>query len=127
MLRKGNHICTDIISENYYLDDNDGIYKEWYKTCKKCRRQGNETINNCDECQNDSIFINESFIPPQNCYKQCEHYYYFNESNQYTCTNECPLKFSKIREQKNQCIDDCKHSNEYIYEYNNKCFSRMSN
>ena len=121
LLRKGNHICTDIIPENYYLDDNDGIYKECYNNCKKCRQPGNETINNCDECQNGFIFINESFVPPQNCYKKCEYYYYFNESNKYTCINECPLKYNKLIEQKNKCIDTCKNSNDYIYEYNNIC------
>ena len=45
------YICFDEIPENFYLDSNDGIYKECYKSCKKCFWGGDEKNNNCSECK----------------------------------------------------------------------------
>ena len=55
-----NNICSDIIPENYYFDNNDNIYKPCYQRCKKCSKSGNEINNNCDECKNEFTFLNES-------------------------------------------------------------------
>ena len=38
------------IQENYYLDDEDNIYKECYKTCKIFSQSGTEIIHNFNEC-----------------------------------------------------------------------------
>ena len=116
-------ICFEELPENYYLDNNDNIYKECYNTCITCTKSGNETINNCDECINNYIFLNESLIPSQNCFEKCNYYYFFNESVQYTCTesNICPIKYSKLVEEKKKCIDECRNDDVYKYEYNNKC------
>ena len=69
------------------------------------------------------LFINESIVPSQNCFKKCEHYFYFNESNQYTCTelNVCPTQYNKLIEGKKKCVDECINDDEYKCEYNNKC------
>ena len=117
------NICVDIIPENYYIDNNDNIYKECYSTCKKCKKSGNEINNNCEECIDNYIFINDFSATSNNCYEKCEYYYYFNKNEQYACTDSffCPLSFDKLIEPKNKCIDDCKKDDEYIYDYNNKC------
>ena len=116
-------ICFEELPENYYLDNNDNIYKECYNTCITCTKSGNETINNCDECINNYIFLNESCVPPKNCYIDCIFYFYFNEMNQYVCTesNICPPAYNLLIEQKQKCIDECKKDDEYSFNYNNSC------
>ncbi len=116
-----NYIKIEIIPENYYLDNNDNIYKECYYTCKKCNQSGNESYNNCEECYNNYIFLNDFSATSENCYNICDLYYYFDENNNYICTQSCPAQYSKIIEIKKKCIDDCKKDDEYLYEYNNTC------
>ena len=36
------------------------VYKQCYKSCKRCIEKGDEINNNCIECQDDYIFLNES-------------------------------------------------------------------
>ena len=83
----------------------------------------NKTNHNCDICKNSYIFLNDSESIPQNCYKKCNYYYYFDESNKYFCSDSdiCPIKFNKLIEPKKKCVEDCKNDNEYLYEYNNTC------
>ena len=125
IMKNNEYICVDTIPENFYLDNNAGIYKECYNKCKKCSQEGNEAYNNCDECIDSYIFLNDFFVIQKNCYIQCNYYYYFNNTNEYTCTrsNQCTLKYNKTIEQKKKCIDECKNDNEYKYEYNNICFN----
>ena len=59
--------CAGIISENYYLDGDTGMYYECYNTCKKCSSPGNEANHNCDECKTGYIFLNEPLINEKNC------------------------------------------------------------
>jgi surface protein len=122
IFQKENITCLEEVPENYYFDNIDNIYKECYYSCKICGQRGN-TINNCDKCKNNYTFLNESFIPSQNCLQKCNYYYYFNEDNQYTCTesNICPTQYNKLVNEKNKCIDKCIKDDTYIYEYNNSC------
>ena len=109
--------------ENYYLDNNDNIYKKCFNTCKKCNKFGNELNNNCQECIDDYKFINDSLAIPNNCYSICPFsYYYFDDNNKYHCVISCPSLYSKIIEPKKKCIDDCKKDNEYLFDFNNHCF-----
>ena len=116
--------CEGIIPDNYYLDGNTGEYNECYDTCKKCSEPGNIENNNCDECKTNYIFLDEPLINKKNCLKKCDYYYYFNESNNYTCTTtkSCPESY-KLIEEKKKCVNECINDkdNKYIYEYNNKC------
>ena len=73
--------------EGYYLDE-DGFYKECFKNCKFCHGPGNEIDNNCIMCKENYIFISDS-IYKYNCYSNCQYYYYFNENNDYICTENC--------------------------------------
>ena len=52
--------------ENYFLD-NDGIYKQCFNKCKKCRKSGNDNSNNCDECIDNYKFIIDSLAYENNC------------------------------------------------------------
>ena len=123
-LYQNRNICINFVPENYYLDNNDNIYKECYNTCKKCSQSGNETYNNCEECINNYKFLNDLNARQQNCYKLCDLYYYFDEKNRYYCTSFCPSQYNKLIASKNKCIDDCKKDDEYNFEYNINCVKK---
>ena len=108
----------------YYFDINNKVYKECYNKCKNCNEEGDETNNNCIECKDGFIFLNDT-----NCYKICPYYYYFNEYNKYTCTEEkqCPFKYNKLIKEKNKCVDDCSKDDIYIFEYNHICYKYCPN
>ena len=80
-LIKSRRICVDEIPENYYLDYTDNIYKECYYLCKKCNESGDNINNNCDECINGYLLLNESFVKKKNCFMKCNYYYYFDDDN----------------------------------------------
>ena len=115
------NICVDSVPGNYYLDNNDKIYKKCYDRCKTCNQSGNAIIHNCIQCLDDYRFLNDSFAKENNCYNICPYYYYFDEHNQYECTqnDECPSNYNLLINSRNKCIDDCKKDTDYIYEYNN--------
>ena len=119
---QNRNICIVNVPENYYLDE-DNINKECYNTCKKCSQSGNDTNNNCDECLNNYIFLNESSVPSKNCYRECIYFFYFNETDQYVCTesNICPSPYNKLIEEKKKCIDECKKDDEFSFNFNNIC------
>ena len=96
----------------------------------------NECIDNCTNDKNYSYEYNN------NCYKSCPirtnispnnshlcediicpKYYYFDEFNNYNCTNECTDKYNKIIIEKGKCIDDCSKDKKYKFEFNKICYS----
>ena len=122
LILNNRRVCVDTVPENYYLDT-DGIYKQCYNLCKKCSQLGDETNNQCNECIDGYQLINNQLTNTKNCIIACNNYYYFDENNQYQCTesNECPPQYNKIISNKNECIDDCKNDDIYLYEYKNNC------
>ena len=125
--KNNKYICEGPVPENYYLDE-DEMYRKCFYTCQKCSESGNEANNNCEKCIDNYKYLNDSLAGPNNCYKQCEYYYFFNETKQYECTetNSCPTNFKNLILPKKKCIDDCKKDDyeEYTYEYNNSCLSQ---
>ena len=123
-------ICLDYVPENFYYNSNDKIYKECYQNCKQCSKEGDETLNNCDLCKNDFLFLDDPFATESNCYEECEFFYYFDidNNNKYTCTesNTCPINYKHINDKK-KCIDECKNDNIYILEFNNSCYEECPN
>ena len=71
------------------------------------------------------MFINDPFAIPFNCYLKCEFYYYFENVNNYKCTqnDSCPVNY-KLIEEKKKCIKECKMDGIYIFEYDKKCFTK---
>ena len=98
-------ICKDGTPIGYYYDTTDKIYKKCYEKCNYCNGEGTETNNNCIECKDNLRLLNDTFNIT-NCYAICEHYYYFDNSNDFHCTesNSCPPEYSKLIEEKGQCI-----------------------
>ena len=110
------YFCLNKTEEdNYYYDIEKGVFKECYKTCGKCNGKGNEINNNCNECKTSFIFLNESLNEVNNCYNECPYYYYFDEFNNYSCTDNetCPNNFDKLILEKKKCIDECKQDDIY--------------
>ena len=95
--------CYNQTPEGFYLDIN--IYKQCYYTCKTCNISGNNRSHNCIEC-NDNYPIeikNENYL---NCYEKCSYYHYFDNENNYVCTEDlsCPNEYPKLNIDTNECI-----------------------
>ena len=89
----------------YYLDKSDLIYKKCFYTCETCEKAGSNSSHNCLTCNsNYSLGFNDSnYI---NCYKNCSYYYYFDNENNFHCTDNssCPAEYSFLVEERNECI-----------------------
>ena len=123
LINNTQSICYNNTPEGYYFDSIEEIYKECYATCKTCNKEGNEINNNCLECkQTFEFYINNNNI--SNCYIKCDCYYYFNEENNFYCTDKmiCPEEYNKLIPNISKCINDCQKDNIYKYEYDNRCF-----
>ena len=120
--------CLGNIPVGYYYDLTDEIYKRCFEKCLICNGPGNETYNNYIKCKNDFIFLNDS-IYNTNCYKRCEYFYYFDEFNNYHCTENYsyPENYNKLIINKNKCIDDFKNDDIYKCENEDECFMDCPN
>ena len=130
----GFHVTIDNIylcqnnPEGYYLDNENNIYKHCYQSCKICNREGNENNHNCLECISNFNFINDT-DKINNCYENCDDYYFFDELGKYECIteNECLLKNHKLIKEKKKCINNCSNDDIYKYEYINICYIKCPN
>ena len=77
-------------------------------------------------CKDNYASKNED-LTHMNCYEICPHYYYFDESNYYHCTEICPQGFDKLILGKKKCIDRCDNDDIYKFEYNNICYEDCPN
>ena len=109
------------ISEGYFLNTQNKQYEPCYYTCKNCEALGDQNDNKCTECK--SEYPLKDIQNDNNCYPACSNYYYFDDGNQFKCTNDinCPTGYKKI-EQKKKCIKYCKNDYQYQFEYNNYCY-----
>ena len=117
--------CFDETPENYYFDNSSQNYKKCYESCKYCYGEGNESNHNCIECKSELIFYN-NLLNISNCYEICNDYYYFDESNEFHCSESCPEEYKLIQEKK-KCIDECKNDDIYNNEYDNHCYDDCPN
>ena len=79
------------------MDSEEKNYKKCFEKCKSCFGPGNATNNNCRECQQGLIFLNETLFQ-SNCYEKCQYYYYFDEGNNYNYTenDKCSDEYNKL-------------------------------
>ena len=111
--------------EGYYLDNNNSIYKKCYHRCKTCEIEGNDNVHNCLECNYNYPFnINNYNTNYMNCYENCSYYYYFDENNNFYCTNNysCPEEYNKFIPDKMKCVNDCNKDDIFKIEINNICY-----
>ncbi len=118
-----NMYLCQVNPEGYYLDG-ENIYQKCYESCKFCNGEGDINNHNCISCKSNYKNLEEIGYE-NNCYPECEYFYYINSSTNYYCTeeNSCPTNYNKIINEKKKCIDECKNDDTYIYEYNNICYS----
>ena len=117
--------------DNYYLNYKDktnqnNFYKQCYKSCKYCEKSGDYNNQYCLICSEESPFAiqkTKDGLITYNCYINCSYYYYFNESDLYTCTRElkCPKNFNKLINGERQCVQSC-NSISKKYEYQGQCY-----
>ena len=107
---------SESITSNYLLIS--GQYERCYDSCATCKGIGTEEEHKCIDCISGYIRINNG----DNCYENCNYYYYFDEddSNKYKCSteNKCPDGYKLISSTK-RCIKNCKAVDKY--EYNSVC------
>ena len=112
--------------EQYYLSDNDKIYKRCYNSCKYCFGEGNYTFHNCINCTDKEPFAiqykKNSYS--YNCFRNCSYYYYIDYNYTYKCTNElkCPANYSKLINGERECINNCTKLENKKYEYQGQCY-----
>ena len=108
---------------NYIFDENEKIHKLCYKTCEKCFKIGNNINHSCITCDANYIFIDEE---PNNCFPQCNYYYYYNNYKQYKCTEseKCPLEYPYLIANKSKCVENCYKDNEYNLMFKNECLQK---
>ena len=109
--------------KNYLFDENEKIHKLCYKTCEKCFQIGDNLNHSCITCDANYIFIDEE---PCNCFPQCNHYYYYNNYNQYKCTenDECPLEYPYLIVNKSKCVENCYKDNDFNLMFKNECLKK---
>ena len=111
--------------ENYYLDNDDLLFKPCFETCKTCNQNGTIENHNCIIC--DSNFkLQLSVGDYYNCYPECNNYYYFDKDKNYICLDkkECPNDYKYLIDQKKQCIDECYNDPDHQYNFGKKCFEK---
>ena len=115
-------INEDNKPNNYHFNKEKLRYEPCYETCKECFDYGNKQINNCTSCINGYVMKEEK---PNNCVFDCEYYYYFNEYDQYKCTDTdlCPVGMFLVKNKK-KCIDDCKNAYPYLYKLKEQCVDK---
>ena len=113
--------CYKEIKE-YYLDNNEGLFKKCYETCDSCEIGGDVINHNCLICKPYYKFktIKNNYL---NCYNNCSFYYYFDNNSIY-CTNNysCPEGHDKLIENKMECTNSCSYDNNYIYGFRKRCY-----
>ena len=140
-LEKG--LCSSCAS-GYYPKSGEynGIYKKCYKeppkyyfsgkefvpcysSCQNCFGEGNKTHHNCISCDSNNAFVIKKTINKnitKNCYKKCDYHYYFDNKNDYQCsqTKECPLSYKFLIVELGECVKAC--PSDYRMKLRNECY-----
>ena len=106
---------------NYFLKGD--YYEACFESCYNCTELGDNLDNKCLSCAFN--FVRNQDVPDDkyNCAYKCDFYYYYDEYNQYKCTekNYCPEDNYLLIKEKGKCINDCKNDNKYKWQYNGEC------
>ena len=109
--------------KNYYLDENELLYKKCYNTCHTCYKSGNETNHNCLECKTNYPLI-KLFDNSSNCYEDCSFNYYFDYRRKIHCTTEssCPEEYPFLLDDTKECL-----KNNFDVIINNSSITKINN
>ena len=118
--------CYNEAPINYYFNATNGLYESCYDSCATCSTIGTEKDHKCTSCKEGYT----NLLNNNNCYKICDHYYYFNDENKYICLEQdnCPEGY-KLISTKNKCIKNCEEDDifHFNYEYNGVCLEKCPN
>ena len=111
--------------EKHFLKNNQ-FYRCYY-TCLTCGGAGDSLNHLCKVCDSNyglALLKDEYY----NCYPNCSYYFYLNKSRNdaFTCTTslECPSDYPLLVPEIKQCVQFCKDSVSYKYEYKHKCYNK---
>ena len=101
-------------SGTYNSEDDNFKCDNCFHKCKECNGKGNEINNNCLECYQDMILLND--FNNSNCYEKCNYYYFFDDNGEYHCTNDyqCPEEYKLSKKEENRCIKNIDLYTTYI-------------
>ena len=110
--------------ENYYLDNNNLIFKPCYISCKTCDKDGTKEYHNCITCDKNYRF-NLTFGRYFNCYLKNDDDFFVNNDKIFlnSYKKECANNSKYFIEEKNQYIDAC--TNDFPFEFK-KCYESCS-
>ena len=111
---------------NFFYNNEAKTHSLCYRTCEKCYKGGNSTNHSCATCDSNFVIVRDK---PFNCYPKCNYYYYFNNLDQYKCTDskECPQDYPYLILNKSKCIDNCAKDQEYIFTFKQTCLNVCPN
>ena len=107
--------------EGLYLNLINNDFEPCFPKCKKCSELGTEDNNLCEECISGYHF-NSEVSTKNNCYEECQFYYYIDNSNNYQCSKKekCPPSY-KLISSKKKCVQNCNEDSIYTCEYQDEC------
>ena len=111
--------------DKYYLDKRSKLFRSCYDSCLLCDSKGIEGNHLCNVCDsNHSIAIKKGEY--YNCFPNCSHFFYFDNNNQFICTesSECPESYDLFAPEIGQCLQKCTDSDYYRYYFKGKCYSK---
>ena len=108
---------------NFYFNEENKEFRPCFQTCATCIYGGDGNENNCTTCDNEYIF-KPDIIDTTNCVGKCKFFYYYNNLDQYKCTDlyDCPEDYSLLIIGKKKCVDNCEKDYIYKYQYSGECY-----
>ena len=114
---------------NFYFDQENKAFEPCFETCAECFYKGNLEDNNCSLCDSVNYIKKPEYENSNNCVTKCKYLYYYNDYNQYKCTNYpfCPDDYNFLIKNKNKCTNNCTKDDTYKFYYNRECFNQCPN
>ena len=122
--------------EKYYLNGNQ--FEPCFNSCRYCTSDGDYSLQFCTECDVNYTFgvlmneidtksVTNRYDPDlRNCYENCTYYFYFDENNNYHCTEEpkCPYNYQRRIENETRCVKNCTDllRQNKTFEYRRVCY-----
>ena len=114
---------------NFYFDQENKDFEPCFETCAECFYKGSLEDNNCSLCDSVNYIKKPEYENSNNCVTKCKYLYYYNDYNQYKCTNYpfCPDDYNFLIKNKNKCTNNCTKDDTYKFYYNRECFNQCPN
>lgn len=99
----GECVSEEAKPENYYISEEEGIFKPCHENCKTCKKGENEGGQQCDKCV-ESLYFLENDENQGNCYNEPPSENYVIEGEFfYKCYETCRRCFARGSEEEHHC------------------------